>query len=134
MQHDIGLLQNKFAEQHAPLLAAGDDIDRLIDLIFGKQQPAKGARRTCASCPSGFQWFSQSTSGHFRGKIISMVLGKIAYIGIFRPLTTPAVRHQIACQAAQQRGFADAVGADNSNALFSLDQQVEPRNTGAAPS
>ena len=53
-QHDIGLLQNKFAEQHAPLLAAGDDIDRLIYLIFGKQQPAKGGAQNLRILPLRF--------------------------------------------------------------------------------
>ena len=57
-QQHVGLLQDQLAEQHAALLAAGDDLDRLLRrrrrrTAAGRACRARSARRRPRACPAG---------------------------------------------------------------------------------
>ncbi len=123
--HDIGLLENQFTEQQAPLLSAGNDIDGFINIIFWKQEPPQSASQHLLILPCRLPLVEPVDKGSIGGKVCSMVLCKITDIGIFRPFDRAAIRQQITYEAAQQRCFAYAIGADNRNSFPGLDHQVE---------
>ena len=54
-----------------------------------------------------------------------MILREITELGFFRPFDGAGVRREIAHQAAQQRGFADTVGADDGDALARVDAEIQ---------
>ncbi len=121
-QH-VGALEDQPAEQHAALLAAGDHFHRLLDLVVGEQHAAEGAAHQlfAALGPLGHP----VEQAHVVGEVVGMVLGEIADVGAVGPFHLAAVHRQVADQAAQQGGLADAVGADDGDALAGLDLQAQ---------
>ncbi len=124
-QHDVGLLQDQLAEQHSTLLATGDHLDRLVDLLLREQHATQSTADHLLVIALLPPLAHPVIQVHVTLEILSMILSVVADFGIFRPFHRTGIGFQITDQALEQGRLADAVGTDDGDTLAHIDLQVE---------
>ncbi|MDT4823587.1 hypothetical protein FQZ97_568170 [compost metagenome] len=127
-QH-VGLLQDQLAEQHAALFATGNHLHRLLDLVVGEQHAAEGAAHQLLAALGPLGHPVEQAVVFF--EVFGVVLGEVAHVRAVGPLNVTRGGRHFADQGAQQGGLADAVGADDGDALagFHLHAEVLEQRT-----
>ena len=131
-QKHIVLLQHELAEDQALLLAPGHHLDRLAHLVAREEQPPERAAHDLVLVGNGFPAAHPVGEDLVLGEIGRVFLRAVPGPGLVGPADLATVRLEVAPQAAQQRGLADPVGAEDGDLLAGFDDQVEGVEEGLA--
>ena len=120
-QQHVGPAQHQLAVDHPALLAAGKHLtDFLVSSPENSSRPSV-ARTIWSSSALPVYWDIQVNRSHSRHELGLRVLRHVARFGVLDPHDAPGRGRQLAGETAHQRGLADAVRADDGDALARLD-------------
>ena len=123
-QQEVARLHQQPRERDAGLLATGEHLHRLVDVVTAEHEPAEdlphARRRRIRGRPQ-----HHLIDGQREVERVGVVLRVVAERHAVAELDRAAVVRQLARHHAEQRGLAGAVHPDDADLLAALDRQVD---------
>src|SRR5882762_5091754 len=126
-QHDVGHAEHELADQHALPLAAGDHLERFLLVVAREEElPERRAHDLVVLLAI----LAPPAAHPLRERLLALefvrrILRPVARVRLLRPLDRAGAGFQVPRDAAQERGLADSVGADNRHLLARLDREIQ---------